>query len=124
MKPGATLIADGHAFPPRLAGDYWRDLRVVGVMAANIVLPSSHRAFALMKRWALRTYHGLHRKHDDAYRDESMLRYNRSPYRRVSFQTMLGLAANNPPASYRNIIRRENRSNNQIVGNANPLHID
>ena len=62
VKPGATVITDGHASYPGLAGDYRHDPRVVGVMAANIVLPWSHRAFALMKRWALGTYHGLRRQ--------------------------------------------------------------
>ena len=68
VKPGATLITDGHASYPGLAGDYRHDPRVVGMMAANIVLPWSHRAFALMKRWALGTYHGLRRKHVDGIR--------------------------------------------------------
>src|SRR5208283_1298457 len=94
VKPGATLITDGHASYPGLAGDYRHDPRVVGVMAANIVLPWSHRAFALMKRWALGTYHGLRRKHVDTYLDEFVFRYNRRFYRHVSFETMLGLAAN------------------------------
>ena len=62
VKPGATVITDGHASYPGLAGDYRHDPRVVGMMAANIVLPWSHRAFALMKRWALGTYHGLRRQ--------------------------------------------------------------
>ena len=39
-------------------------------MAANIILPWSHRAFALMKRWALGTYHGLAPNHAPAtYRE-------------------------------------------------------
>ena len=93
VKPGATVITDGHASYPGLAGDYRHDPRVVGVMAANIVLPWSHRAFALMKRWALGTYHGLRRKHVDTYLDEFVFRYNRRFYRHASFETMLGLAA-------------------------------
>lgn len=36
VKPGATVITDGHASYPGLAGDYRHDPRVVGVMAANI----------------------------------------------------------------------------------------
>src|SRR3954454_23627339 len=32
------------------------DPRVVGNMAAHIVLPWSHRAFSLLKRWAMGTY--------------------------------------------------------------------
>ena len=55
VRPGATLITDGHAAYPGLSGDYRHDPRVVGNMAANIVLPWSHRAFSLLKRWALGT---------------------------------------------------------------------
>jgi ISXO2-like transposase domain len=39
-------------------------------MAANIVLPWTHRAFALMKRRALGSHHGLRRKHITTYLDE------------------------------------------------------
>src|SRR5271165_2269371 len=67
--------------------------RIVGNMAANIILPWSHRAFSLMKRWALGTYHGLRRKHVDVYLDEFVFRYNRRFHRHVSFETVLGLAA-------------------------------
>ena len=74
VKPGATLITDGHASYLGLAGDYRHDPRVMGAMAANIVLPWSHRAFALMKRWALGTYHDLRRKHVDTYLDEFVFR--------------------------------------------------
>lgn len=123
VKPGATVITDGHASYPGLAGDYRHDPRVVGVMAANIVLPWSHRAFALMKRWALGTYHGLRRKHVDTYLDEFVFRYNRRFYRHASFETMLGLAADNAPATYRDIVGRESPSKNQIAGDAQPLHV-
>jgi hypothetical protein len=51
VKPGTTLITDGHASYPGLAGDYRHDPRIVGAMAANTVLPWIHRAFSLMKRW-------------------------------------------------------------------------
>jgi hypothetical protein len=86
VKPGATLITDGHAAYPGLSRDYRHDPRVVGNMAANIVLPWSHRAFSLLKRWALGTYHGLRRKHVDAYLDEFVFRYNRRFHRHVSFE--------------------------------------
>ena len=103
VKPGATLLTDGHASYPGLSGDYRHDPRVVGKMAAHIVLPWSHRAFALMKRWALGTYHGLRRKHIDAYLNEFVFRYNRRLHRHVSFETILGLAAQRRPETYRDI---------------------
>ena len=69
VKRGTTLITDGHASYPGLAG-YRHDPRIVGKMAGHIVLPWIHRAFSLMKRWSLGTYHGLPRKHVDTYLNE------------------------------------------------------
>lgn len=108
VKPGSTLITDGHASYPGLAGGYRHDPRVIGAMAAHVVLPWSHRAFSLMKRWALGTYHGLRRKHVDTYLDEFVFRYNRRFYRHVSFETILGLAARHEPASYWDIVKKDN----------------
>ena len=107
VKRGATLLTDGHKSYPRLKG-YRHDPRIVGKMAAHIVLPWIHRAFSLMKRWSLGTYHGLRRKHVDTYLNEFVFRYNRRFYRHVSFETLLGLAADKEPASYWDIIKREN----------------
>src|SRR5262249_38207128 len=77
--------------------------RTVGKMAGHIVLPWIHRVFALMKRWALGTYHGLRRKHIDTY----LFRYNRRFYRHVSFETVLGLASHHHPTSYWDIVGRD-----------------
>src|SRR5271155_5189671 len=108
VKLGATLLTDGHASYPGLSGDYRHDPRIVGAMAANIALPWSHRAFALLKRWGLGTYHGLRRKHVDTYLDEFVFRYNRRFYRHVSFETLLGLAAHHVSASYWDIVNQVN----------------
>jgi ISXO2-like transposase domain len=107
VKRGATLLTDGHKAYPGLPG-YRHDPRVVGKMAAHIILPCIHRAFSLMGRWSLGTYHGLRRKHVDTYLNEFVFRYNRRFYRHVSFETLLGLAAHNEPASYWDIIKRDN----------------
>src|SRR6266852_4572964 len=107
VKPGATLLTDGHASYPGLT-DYRHDPRVVGKMAAHVVLPWIHRVFALMKRWGLGTYHGLRRKHVDTYLNEFVFRYNRRFYRHASFETILGLASHHEPASYWDIIGRAN----------------
>ena len=107
VKPGATLLTDGHASYPGLT-DYRHDPRIVGKMAAHIVLPWIHRVFALVKRWGLGTYHGLRRKHADTYLNEFVFRYNRRFYRHASFETVLGLTAHHAPASYWDIIGRAN----------------
>ena len=81
VKTGTTLLTDGHRSYPGLT-DYRHDPRTVGKMAGHVVLPWIHRAFALMKRWGLGTYHGLRRK--------------------------LGLASHHHPTSYWDIIGRAN----------------
>ena len=80
--------------------DFRHDPRIVGKMAAHIVLPWIHRVFALVKRWGLGTYHGLRRKHADTYLNEFVFRYNRRFYRHASFETVLGFTAHHAPASY------------------------
>lgn len=107
VKRGTTLITDGHASYPGLAG-YRHDPRIVGKMAGHIVLPWIHRVFSLMKRWSLGTYHGLRRKHVDTYLNEFVFRYNRRFHRHVSFEALLGLAAHYEPASYWDIVKRDN----------------
>ena len=99
VKRGTTLLTDGHASYPGLT-DYRHDPRVVGKMAAHVVLPWVHRVFSLVKRWGLGTYHGLRRKHVDTYLNEFVFRYNRRFYRHASFETILGLASHHEPASY------------------------
>ena len=60
------------------------------LLAANILLPWSHRAFSLMKRWALGTYHGLRRKHVDDFTsmNSSFATTPPSFHRHVSFETV------------------------------------
>ena len=107
VKRGATLLTDGHASYPGLT-DYRHDPRIVGKMAGHVVLPWIHRAFSLMKRWSLGTYHGLRRTHLDTYLNEFVFRYNRRFHRHVSFEALLGLAAHHAPASYWDIVQRDN----------------
>ena len=107
VKPGTTLLTDGHASYPGLSG-FRHDPRVVGAMAGHVVLPWSHRAFSLLKRWALGTYHGLRRKHVATYLNEFVFRYNRRFYRHVSFEALLGLATHHEPTGYWDIIKRDN----------------
>ena len=107
VKRGTTLLTDGHASHSGLT-EYRRDPRIVGKMAGHVVLPWVHRAFSLMKRWSLGTYHGLRRKHLDTYLNEFVFRYNRRFHRYVSFEALLGLATQHEPASYWEIVKRDN----------------
>lgn len=109
MKPGATLITDGHASYAGLVSDYRFDPRVIRKMAAHLALPWIHRVFSLMRRWGLGTYHGFRHKHIDTYLNEFVFRYNRRRLRDVSFETTLGLAAHRPPTDYWKITGKTSR---------------
>lgn len=119
IKPGSTLLTDGHRSYNGLTG-YRHDPRVVGKMAAHIPLQWIHRIFSLMKRWGLGTYHGLRRKHIDTYLEEFAFRYNRRYYRHVSFETILGLSTLHVPASYWQIIGRENPRKDDVPARLTP----
>ena len=78
-----------------------------------------------MKRWSLGTYHGLRRKHAATYFNEFVFRYNRRFYRYVSFETLLGLAANKEPTSYWDLIKRDNPRKTPGRASLTPIpHID
>lgn len=69
-------------------------------MAAHIVLPGIHRLFSNLKTWGLGVYHGLRRKHLQAYLDEFTFRFNRRKSWHAAFATLLGIAAGHEPAPY------------------------
>jgi transposase-like protein len=82
----ARIRTDGlHAYRPlrRLGFDHeWVKLSDEnfqgGLQRASVELPGIHRAFALLQRWLLGTYHGgISRKHLHAYTDEFVFRFNR-----------------------------------------------
>jgi transposase-like protein len=124
VRPGTTLLTDGHASYPGLSA-YRHDPRVVGAMAGHVVLPWSHRAFLLLKRWALGTYHGLRRKHIDTYLNKFVFRYNRRFYRHVSFETLLRLASHHGPTTYWDIVNRDNpRKSSTATRSRSVPHID
>ena len=100
-------VADGRlASYPGLT-DYRHDPRIVGKMAAHIVLPWIHRVFALVKRWGLGTYHGLRRKHAILISTSSCSATTAASIVTLR-STVLGLTAHHAPASYCNIIGRAN----------------
>ncbi len=96
---GATAKTDGFASYTGVP-HVNHDPHVIGPMAAHIVLPGIHRLFSNLKNWGLGVYHGLRRKHLQAYLDEYVFRFNRRKYRHAAFATLLGIAACHEPAPY------------------------
>lgn len=102
---GSTVVSDGWSGYATLK-DVKHDPKVVGPMAAHVVLPWIHRVFANAKRWGLGVYHGLRRKHLQAYLDEFAFRFNRRHTPAAAFERLLGLALTHQPATYQMLIRR------------------
>lgn len=100
---GAIILSDGLPSYRSLKA-YHHQPKVVGKMAAHIVLPWIHRVFANFKRWALGTYHGVRKPHLRRYLDEFVYRWNRRRHMRSSFDTLLTIAASLPHAGYRDFV--------------------
>jgi len=102
---GSTVVSDGWSGYATLK-DVKHDPKVVGPMAAHVVLPWIHRVFANAKRWGLGVYHGLRRRHLQAYLDEFVFRFNRRYTPAAAFERLLGLSPTHQPATYQMLISR------------------
>ena len=105
VAAGSTVVSDGWSGYLALK-DVKHDPKVVGPMAAHVVLPWIHRVFANAKRWGLGVYHGLRQKHLQAHLDEFVFRFNRRRTPAAAFERLLGLAVGLQPASYEMLISR------------------
>jgi len=103
VAPGATIVSDGlQAY--RSLKQHKHQRKVVGSMAAHIVLPWIHRVFANLKRWGLGTFHGMRQAHLRRYLDEFVFRWNRRRHTRAAFDTLVGLTTRLGHASYRDFV--------------------
>jgi hypothetical protein len=103
IASGATAKTDGFASYAGVS-HVSHEPHVIGPMAAHIVLPGIHRVFSNLKTWGLGVYHGLRRKHLQAYLDEFTFRFNRRKSRHAAFDALLGIAVRHEPAHY-NMLR-------------------
>jgi len=106
VAPGTTIRTDGWSGYPG-APDVAHDPHVVGPMAAHVVLPWIHRVFSNLKTWALGVYHGLRKKHLQAYLDEFVFRFNRRRTRHAAFRSLLGIGVALEPTTYNMLIAPE-----------------
>jgi hypothetical protein len=99
----ATVVCDGWPGYDRLK-DHAHETKVVGTMAAHVLLPWIHRVFSNLKRWGTGVYHGLREAHLDRYLNEFVFRWNRRRHTRAAFHSLLSVAAALPHASYRDFV--------------------
>jgi len=105
--PGAIVHTDGWSSYKRLAKlDYeHRPLSQRGAAPGEQLLPRAHRAVSNLKAWMHGTHRGVSDEHLPAYLDEFVFRHNRRRTPMAAFQTLLGLSAQQAPATYDQITR-------------------
>ncbi len=103
---GVTAKTDGWSGYPGMP-EVTHEPHVIGSTAAHVILPWIHRVFSNLKTWALGVYHGLRRKHLQAYLDEFVFRFNRRRSRHAAFRRLLGFSVTIPPATYNMLIAPE-----------------
>lgn len=106
LTPGTTAQTDAWAAYPGAPGVIHQPY-TIGPMAAHIVLPWIHRVFANLKAWSVGVYHGLRRRHLQAYLDEFVFRFNRRYSRHAAFRRLLGLGAKVEPITYNMLVKPE-----------------
>ena len=104
--PDAIAKTDGWSGYAAVPADR-HNVHVVGKTAAHLVLPWIHQVFSNLKGWARGVYHGLRRKHLQAYLDEFVFRFNRRKTRHAAFRSLFRLASNAEPLTYSMLIEPE-----------------
>ena len=102
---GSTILTDGFSSYPGM-NDRYHEPKVVGTMAAHVLLPWIHRVFSNLKRLSLGVYHGFRKAHIQAYLDEFVFRWNRRRHYRSAFDTLLGIGLRTSPMDYWTLIGR------------------
>ena len=102
---GSTILTDGFSAYPGMPGRNHLP-KVVGTIAAHLLLPWVHRVFSNLKRLALGVYHGFRRKHVQAYLDEFVFRWNRRRHYRSAFDMLFDIGLRVAPLDYWALIGR------------------
>jgi hypothetical protein len=105
LNPGSTAVSDGWSGYTRLK-DVKHQPKIVGPMAAHVLLPWIHRVFGKAKRWAMGIYHGFRRPHLQRNLDEFVFHFNRRKTPEAAFASLFGIAMKLDHASYHMLIQR------------------
>ena len=103
----AVLRTDGAPSYRALANgpeDYRHVPKVVGTMAAHVLLKWVHRVISNAKRWFTGTFHGVRKPHLQRYLDEYVFRWNRRRSFSSAFTRLVQLSANLGPATFRDFV--------------------
>ncbi len=78
--------------------------RVIGKMAAHILMPWIHRVFSNLKRWGMGVFHGFRAKYLNAYLNEYVFRWNRRHSYKSAFDRLVGIGIAMRPATRADIM--------------------
>lgn len=109
VMPGSLVLTDGwQGYAPlsKLGYEHQPKTQGAGKNAAKD-LPRIHRVFSNLKTWLVGTHHGVSGKHLPAYVDEFVFRFNRRRTPMAAFQSLLGLAGQHKPTTYKMLYAAE-----------------
>ena len=75
--------------------------------SASVSFPRVHRVFSNLKTWLAGTHHGVSGKHLPWYLNEFVFRFNRRKTPMAAFQSLLGLAGQHRPTTYKMLYTTE-----------------
>ena len=103
VAPGSIVLTDGWmGYVPLMKKGYDHQPKTQGAGEnAAKLLPRVHRVFSNLKTWLKGTHHGVGRKHLPHYLNEFAFRFNRRRTPMAAFQTLLGLAGQHTPTTYK-----------------------
>lgn len=109
VAPGSVVLTDGWMgyVPLKKKGYDHRPVTQGAGENAPKLLPRAHRVFSNLKTWLTGTHHGVGRKHLPHYLNEFVFRFNRRRTPMAAFQTLLGLAGQHTPTTYKMLYRGE-----------------
>lgn len=93
VRPGSTVITDGLTSYRNLSSYGYKHRAIPGVHQDEAALPLAHIAISNMKTWLKGTFHGVSKKHLQAYLNEYVFRFNRRFRPMAGFRTVLGLSS-------------------------------
>ena len=105
VERGAIVLSDGwQGYAPLSEMGYRHRPRTQREpKRAEKILPRIHRVFGNLKTWLRGTHHGVGHQHLQEYLDEFTFRFNRRRTPMAAFQTLLGLGAQRPPTTYKQL---------------------
>jgi predicted RNA-binding Zn-ribbon protein involved in translation (DUF1610 family) len=103
IEPGSHIWTDDNKSYYGLSG-YGHTPRVIGKMAAHIIMPWIHRVFSNLKRWGTGVFHGFRAKYLNAYLGEYIFRWNRRRSYKSAFERLVGIGVAIAPVTRADIM--------------------